>query len=113
MIWELVEVQKIFTVNSLTGEGIDELTEEIKRLYNFGEISQDNSVIVTNLRHVAALSNAASSVKRAEVAIKGGMPQDIAALDINEAISALGEITGDTVSEGIVTEIFHNFCVGK
>ena len=41
------------------------------------------------------------------------MPSDIASIDINIAIHALGEITGETVSDDIVTAIFHSFCVGK
>lgn len=100
-------------ISAKTGEGIDELEREICRIYQLGEIGQNDSVVVTNMRHVAALSGAKEALGRAISAISCGMPQDIAALDIYDAMNCLGEITGDTVSEDIVSEIFHNFCVGK
>ncbi len=100
-------------ISAKTGEGIDVLAEKIRSMYNLGKIGQNDDVIVTNMRHVAALSNGKSALCRAKSAIEGGMPQDIAALDIYEAINFLGEITGATVSEDIVSEIFHSFCVGK
>ncbi|MDD6214763.1 MAG: tRNA uridine-5-carboxymethylaminomethyl(34) synthesis GTPase MnmE [Firmicutes bacterium] len=110
---KIVHIDEAIEISAKTGEGIDVLTNRIKKMYHIGEIGNDGSVIITNMRHAAALSGAADAVRRALLAMDGGMPQDIVALDINEAISSLGEITGDTVSENIVTEIFHNFCVGK
>ncbi len=100
-------------ISAKTGEGIEVLAEKIKELYNLGSIGQSDSVIVTNLRHLASLEGARTALLRASASMQNGMPQDIAALDLNEAIDALGEITGDTVSEAIVSEIFHSFCVGK
>lgn len=95
-----------------TGDGTEILAEEIKRLYNLGEL-ESGGIVVTNLRHIAALSNVREALLRALGATESGLPQDLAALDIYAAIDSLGEITGDTVSESIVSEIFHNFCVGK
>ena len=100
-------------ISTKTGEGIAELAEIIKKMYNFSEIEIGNSAIITNSRHLAALCGTNTSLDRAISQLRGGMPQDIAALDINEAIDFLGEITGETVSEDIVSEIFHSFCVGK
>lgn len=96
-----------------TGEGVEELAAKIKSMYDLGEISQNDAVIVTNMRHLEALLGAAEALNRAESAIGSGLPQDLAALDIYEAIDCLGKITGDTVSEEIVAEIFKSFCVGK
>ena len=100
-------------ISAVTGDGIDKLSEKIRNMYKIGEIGGDNSVIITNMRHLAALTSAKDAVSRALKSVTGGMPQDFAALDIHDAAAFLGEITGDTVSEDIVTEIFHNFCVGK
>ena len=100
-------------ISAKSGEGIDALAEKIRTMYKLGEIGQNDEVIVTNMRHIAALSNGRDALLRAKDAINSGMPQDIAALDIYEAMNFLGEITGATVSEDIVTEIFHSFCVGK
>lgn len=100
-------------ISAVTGDGIDKLSEKIRNMYKIGEIGGDNSVIITNMRHLAALTSAKDAVSRALKSVTSGMPQDFAALDIHDAAAFLGEITGDTVSEDIVTEIFHNFCVGK
>ena len=103
----------VIEVSALTGEGMERLTDEIKRIYNIGEVTQGGGAIITNLRHKKALAAAGEALGRAADAISLGMPSDFAALDINEAISSLGEITGETVSDDIVNEIFHSFCVGK
>lgn len=100
-------------ISSKTGDGIDELAKIIKKMYNFAEIEAENTAIITNARHLSALQNTNEALRRAIAQLENGMPQDISALDINEAIGFLGEITGETVSEDIVTEIFHSFCVGK
>ncbi len=95
-----------------TGEGMEKLSEEIRNLYSLGEL-ETGAPIVTNLRHLSALSRVKETLEGAKNAVCGGLPQDLAALDIYSTIDILGEITGDTVSESIVSEIFHNFCVGK
>lgn len=100
-------------ISAKTGEGIDELAKIIKKMYNFSKISASDNTVITNLRHLSALERAKEAVCRAKEQILSGMPQDITALDINEAIDILGEITGETVSDDIISEIFHSFCVGK
>lgn len=99
-------------ISAKTGEGIEILSGEIRRLYNLGEL-ESGGIVVTNLRHIASLAGAKEILDQAANAVLSGLPQDMAALDIYAAIDVLGEITGDTVSESIVSEIFHNFCVGK
>ncbi len=106
-------IEGAIAISAKTGDGIEELAEKIRELYSLGSIGQSDSVIVTNLRHLASLENAKEILLRAINSMESGMPQDIAALDLYQAIDALGEITGDTVSEAIVSEIFHSFCVGK
>ena len=91
---------------------MDRLSEEIRNMYSFGEL-ETGAPVITNLRHLSALSRVKETLQGAKNAVTGGLPQDMAALDIYSAIDILGEITGDTVSESIVSEIFHNFCVGK
>lgn len=96
-----------------TGEGADRLAGRIKELYRLGGLEKNDACIVTNLRHISALTKAQQALEGAAEAIKNGMPADIASIDINGAIEALGEITGAVVSEDIVNAIFHDFCVGK
>ena len=82
-------------------------------MYNLGEVGQNDNCIVTNLRHIGALTKAKQSLERAMDSINNMMPSDIASIDINMAIDNLGEITGAVISEDIVSAIFHDFCVGK
>ncbi len=105
-------VENAIEISVKTGDGMDSLSAEIRNLYNLGEL-ETGGIVVTNLRHISSLTRVKETLERAYDAVAGGLPQDLAALDIYAAIDILGEITGDTVSESIVSEIFHNFCVGK
>ena len=107
-----VTVGDAIEISVKTGDGMDKLSGEIRNLYSLGEL-ESGGIVVTNLRHISSLTRVKETLERAYDAVEGGLPQDMAALDIYSAIDILGEITGDTVSESIVSEIFHNFCVGK
>lgn len=110
---KIEDAEGCIEISAKTGEGMDRLSEEIKKLYNLGMLEDEQEIVVTNLRHISSLVGAKEAAVRARDAILSGLPQDMAALDIYASIDALGEITGDTVSEAIVSEIFHSFCVGK
>ena len=103
----------VLEVSAKTGAGLDLLADEIRRAYNLGELTGSDGAIITNMRHKTALIKAGEALKRTYDAIDMGLPSDIASIDLNIAIDALGEITGETVSDDIVTAIFHEFCVGK
>lgn len=100
-------------ISAKTGEGIAELEAEIRRLYELGGTAADGTPVITNLRHKAALLRASESLDRALVSLRDGMPQDIITIDMNDAMDSLGEITGASVSDDVVAEIFSRFCVGK
>lgn len=99
-------------ISAKTGAGIAELSKKIKELCELNSIGSSD-ITLTNERQLSALFRAKDAVARAYSAISGNLAQDFAALDVNDAILALGEIDGKTVSEDIVTEIFKSFCVGK
>ncbi len=109
---ENVPKDSIF-ISAKTGEGIDELSKKVKEMYDWGEVGMNDAPIVTNMRHVAALSKAEEALGNVVSGAESNIPSDILSIDLNDAIDALGEITGATVSEDIVSEIFKNFCVGK
>ena len=69
--------------------------------------------MITNARHAACLQRAETGLTQALQAYYAGLPADIAAEDARVALRALGEITGKTVSEEVIDEIFATFCVGK
>ena len=100
-------------VSAATGAGMDRLAAEISRLCKIDEIRSENGAVITNMRHKAALISARDALTRASDALAAGMPTDIVSIDIAAAMDALGEITGETVRDSVVDDIFHSFCVGK
>ncbi len=96
-----------------TGLGFSELGEKVKMLFDTGEISQSEEAVITNVRHIDSLTKAKDALSSAIDAIECGMEDNMTFIDVNDAISSLGEITGQTVAEEIVDRIFHSFCVGK
>jgi len=103
----------VLEMSAKDGTGAEKLAEKIKEMYSLGDIDTADMTFITNMRHQTALEGARDALERVINAIENGMPSDIASIDLNIAIDALGEITGATVSEDIVNEIFHRFCVGK
>jgi tRNA modification GTPase len=110
---ELTSNDKVISVSAKTGEGMDALAKTIEELCRLDEINSENGAVITNMRHKSALIGAKEALSRAADALFAGMPTDIASIDIAAAMDALGEITGETVSDSVVNDIFHNFCVGK
>ena len=103
----------VVEISAKTGSGLRELEMLISSRYKIGALAGGNNVVITNSRHKAALERAESALLRAEDTLHNGLPQDLASIDIAQAMDELGEITGETVSEDVVAEIFKNFCVGK
>lgn len=94
-------------------KGMDELKDKISQMFNMGNLDTDKSETITNVRHKDSLYKALTSVNSAIDAINNLMPIDMTFVDVENAISSLGEITGMSVGEEIVDRIFHSFCVGK
>lgn len=104
----------IFIKTSLKeNRGIDELENAVKELFFRGEISNDNEVIITNLRHKEALKEALESLLMVDKSLKANMPEDFYSIDLMGAYSSLGKIIGEEVEEDLINEIFSNFCMGK
>lgn len=94
-------------------DGIDKLEERIKGLVFHGKLSINKNSMVTNIRHKNLMDRALENMDRALSSIEDEIPVDLISVDIREAWSNLGAITGDTVEEDIVKEIFSKFCIGK
>jgi len=93
--------------------GIDKLEERIKGLVYHGKLSISKNSMVTNIRHKNLLDRALENIERAILSIEDNIPVDLISVDIREAWNSLGAITGDTVEEDIIKEIFSKFCIGK
>lgn len=93
--------------------GIDVFEEIIQRMFFKGEISFDNEVYITNIRHKEALMDTRNSLLLVQKSIEDGMPEDFYAIDLMNAYTFLGFIIGEEVSDDLVNEIFSKFCMGK
>lgn len=86
----------------------ERLTEIAIATYN-----PDSELIVTNARHAQALTDATESLRRARSILTDGLPSDLATLDIRQAVSHLGEVTGVITTDDLLSHIFSRFCIGK
>ncbi len=100
-------------ISALNGIGIDNLYDEIIKIFSLENITNDNEVIITNERHKSQIRKANQSIENAINSIRNNMPIDISSIYIKQAMEDLGEITGKNVSDDIINEIFKNFCLGK
>ena len=98
-------------LSSRTGEGLDVLEDTVAALFPAGD-APDGSIL-TNERQEDAARRALSAVERAAAALAEGFTPDAILTDAEEALDALGELTGRTAREEIVSGIFSRFCVGK
>ncbi|HHW31330.1 MAG TPA: tRNA uridine-5-carboxymethylaminomethyl(34) synthesis GTPase MnmE [Clostridiaceae bacterium] len=100
-------------VSLLKGTGVEELTDKIYKLFVGGEINYSNEIIITNIRHKNLMEKAKICMKEALDGCRSGLPLDIISIDISRGADYLGQITGETVSEDVLHEIFSRFCLGK
>lgn len=103
----------VVSVSAATGEGISELQEKMLSLILEKGYGGNASTLLTNTRHIELVRQSKVSLQRALETIESGMPVDCAVVDLREAWSLLGSITGDTISDDMVEEIFSRFCLGK
>ena len=103
--------QKVLTISAQTGGNLDQLCEFITEKYG-GELHCDGSLL-TNARQFGAIHSAAHAISRAQNSLLLGLTPDAVLTDVEDAMSALGEVTGTTVREDITNRIFERFCVGK
>ena len=100
-------------ISASTGKGLDELKDMLLQEVLKGGFTDGPSALLTNTRHIELVRQSAEALNRAQQSLQDGMPLDCAVVDIRQAWDALGSITGDTVHDDIVEEIFSRFCLGK
>ena len=103
----------IIEISTKTREGIDKLYEEISKMFKLKEIASDGEIIVTNARHKNIIINSRKNLQVARETIIKNMPIDIISTYLKEIIEELGKITGETVADDVIKEIFSKFCLGK
>ncbi len=101
----------VIPVSAKTGAGLDRFAQVVNELFA-GDAPCDGSIL-TNARQFDALNRAKEALNRALTALSLGQTPDVVLLDVEEAMGAIGEVTGGTVREDITARIFERFCVGK
>ena len=102
----------VLSLSAVTGEGLDALGNAVAALYPVGT-SADCGSLLTNARQESAVRRAREAVARALSALTDGLTPDAVLTDAEEALEAVGELTGRTAGEEIVEAVFSRFCVGK
>lgn len=103
----------VVSISAKEEEGIDRLEQQIKEMFFEGNLTFNDEIYITNVRHKAALEEAKRSILLVEDSIEMGMPEDFYSIDLMNAYEALGSIIGEAVGEDLVNEIFSKFCTGK
>ncbi len=103
----------ILSISAKEGDGIQELADLIGSMFSKGEISFNDQVVITNIRHKDALVQALESLTLVKESIAQQMPEDFYSIDLLHAYEVLGTIIGASITDDLADEIFSKFCMGK
>ena len=107
------EIEKIVSTAAALNQGIDSLERAILESVQTGEVSAQDTDIAINQRQAAALTRTKLALQQVQETINNQLPLDFWTIDLRSAIQALGEITGEEVTESVLDRIFSRFCIGK
>lgn len=109
------EMDNLVMIPTSTKEniGMENLEDTIKEMFFHGEISFNDEVYITNMRHKEALLDSKQSLEMVRQSLFDEMPEDFYSIDLMSAYASLGTIIGEEVGEDLVNEIFSKFCMGK
>lgn len=105
--------KKVIEISTKTQEGIDELYKTISEMFKLKDIVSNGEIIVSNNRHKSIIINSRNNLNKAKETIYKNMPIDIISTYLKEIIEELGKITGESVTDDVISEIFSKFCLGK
>jgi len=100
-------------VSALKGDGVGELEKAVFDSVLLNKVVAENTEVMVNLRQKEALMRARESIQKAMESAEKRMQADFVSIDLKGAIAALGEVTGEVVSDEVIDRIFEEFCVGK
>jgi tRNA modification GTPase len=111
---KLDKVGKWIEISAKENIGIKEMEDEIYSYIVSGQVEDSSkTLVITNIRHRSALVKTKEAIDNIFETIEMGLPMDLIAVDLKEALDALSEVTGEITSEDVLDHIFSNFCVGK
>ena len=103
----------VISISAKEETGITILEDTLKEMFFQGELSFNDEIYITNMRHKEAIQNAYDSMKLVEGSILDGMPEDFFSIDLMNAYKALGIVIGEEIEDDLANEIFSKFCMGK
>lgn len=109
----LVGEDAIVKTSVLTQSGVDVLESKIADLFFSGNTGEKDATYVSNVRHIALLNDAETALDDVINGVESGMPVDLVQIDMTRCWDLLGEITGDSVQDELLTQLFSQFCLGK
>ena len=113
MVHKLSHNQRMVTTSLLEDNGVNQLEEAIATLFFEGAIEASDMTYVSNTRHIALLNQSLQAINDAINGVEMGTPIDIVQIDLTRTWELLGEIIGDSVHEGLIDQLFSQFCLGK
>ncbi|WP_321329558.1 tRNA uridine-5-carboxymethylaminomethyl(34) synthesis GTPase MnmE [uncultured Ilyobacter sp.] len=110
----LNKVGKWIEISATENIGISNMEDEIYKYIVSGQVEDSSQkLIITNVRHKSALEKTKQAVENILETINMGLPMDLMAVDLKEALDSLSEVTGEISTEDLLDHVFSNFCVGK
>ena len=112
-IWDQFPKETIVEISALHGDGMESLKDAVFQTILGGRLDTETSVVAPNLRHKICLEQSLAAVYRALELLDSHHSAELLALEMQEALTHLGEIIGVTTTEDLLDQIFSQFCVGK
>lgn len=111
---QMVGVDTPIVMTSMVDQsGIEQLEEKIRDLFFEGTVSNQDMTYVSNARHISLLKDAKQSIGDAIIAAESGVPIDMIQIDLIKTWELLGEVIGESVADGLIDQLFSQFCLGK
>lgn len=105
--------KKIIEISAKENIGIEQLKDEIKRIYNIDNIDTKDMTYLSNARSISLLKQSLTKIEESINNINNDSPIDIVEIDLKNAWDLLGQIIGETYTEELLDELFSRFCLGK
>lgn len=103
----------VLEASVINDQGIEGLEDKICEMFFKGDISQNNEILLTNARHKNLVDSAINGIDQALASFDMGMPLDMVTIDIKNCAEDIGQITGESIDEAVMHNIFSRFCIGK
>lgn len=108
-----INKEQPIAISALGQQGIDQIEQQIEQLFFAGVPTSTNTAVVTNARQLGLLKQAQQALTDVQTGIQQQMPIDLVQIDMTNCWNLLGEITGESAPDELITELFSQFCLGK